>query len=240
MTLPVFRAVPLPPMGPYRLEGSEGRHAAVVRRVRAGEALLLVDGEGGVAEAVVTVAGRDTLDVDVATSRRDARPSPQLTVVQALAKGEHAERAVDLLTEVGVDVIVPWSAARSIVRWEGDRESKARARWQAVADAAAKQSRRTWWPQVAPLATTAEVATLLTGADVGVALHESATAPLSSLDVGDALSIVLVVGPEGGIAPEELAAIGGRPCRLGPEVLRTSSAGLAAVAALLSRTSRWA
>jgi 16S rRNA (uracil1498-N3)-methyltransferase len=239
MTLPVFRAAPLPAEGPYCLDGAEGRHAAAVRRLRAGEALLLVDGEGGVAEAVVTAAGRDTLDVEVSSVRREARPSPGLTVVQALAKGEHAERAVDLLTEVGVDVIVPWSASRSVVRWEGERGLKARARWQAVADAASKQSRRSWWPQVAPPTTTAEVAALLTGADVAVVLHESATEPLSSLDVSAARSIVLVVGPEGGIAPDELDAIGGVICRLGPEVLRTSSAGMAAASALLSRTTRW-
>jgi 16S rRNA (uracil1498-N3)-methyltransferase len=227
-------------VGPYCLGGSEGRHAASVRRLRAGEALILVDGDGGVAEAVVTTAGRDVLDVEVSVSRRDPRPSPRLTVVQALAKGEHAERAVDLLTEVGADLIVPWSAGRSIVRWEGDRGTKARARWQAVADAAAKQSRRTWWPHIALLTTTDEVAALVADADVGVVLHESATEPLASLDVREARSIVLVVGPEGGIAPGELAEIGGSVCRLGPQVLRTSSAGMAAASALLSRTARWA
>lgn len=240
MSLPVFRAAPLPEVGPYRLAGSEGRHAAAVRRLRSGEVLLLVDGVGGVAEGVVTVAGRDILDVDVSARHQDPVPSPRLTVVQALAKGEHAERAVDLLTEVGADLIVPWAATRSVVRWEGERARKARARWQAVADAASKQSRRTWWPQIAPLATTAEVAALLAGADVGVVLHESAAQPLAALDVRDADSIVLAVGPEGGIAADELATLGGLVCRLGPEVLRTSSAGVAAAAALLSRTARWA
>ncbi|HEY5335785.1 MAG TPA: 16S rRNA (uracil(1498)-N(3))-methyltransferase [Mycobacteriales bacterium] len=239
MSLPVFRAAPLPEVGSYRLDGAEGRHAATVRRLRSGEALLLVDGVGGVADAVVTAAGRDALDVEVSARRQQPAPSPRLTVVQALAKGEHAERAVDLLTEVGADLIVPWSAARSVVRWEGERGAKARVRWQAVADAAAKQSRRSWWPQVSPLASTAEVAALVAGADVGLVVHESADQPLASVDVCRAASIVLVVGPEGGIAAEELAEMGGSICRLGPEVLRTSSAGIAAAAALLSRTTRW-
>lgn len=239
MTRPSFRAVPLPGVGPYRLDGAEGRHAATVRRLRPGEALVLVDGVGGVAEAVVTAAGREALDVAVSGCTRQPPPSPRLTVVQALAKGEHAERAVDLLTEVGADLIVPWPAARSIVRWEDGRSARARARWQGVADAAAKQSRRSWWPQIAPPATTAEVAALVGGADVGVVLHESAARPVTSIDVGGATSIVLVVGPEGGIAADELATLGGSACRLGPEVLRTSSAGMAAAAALLSRTGRW-
>lgn len=240
MTPPVFRAAPLPEVGAYRLDGSEGRHAAAVRRLRPGEALVLVDGEGGVADAVVTAAGRDVLDVAVSARRRDPPPSPRLIVVQALVKGEHAERAVDLLTEVGADVIVPWSAARSVARWEGERGTKAIGRWRAIAAAAAKQSRRTWWPQVAPLATTAEVADLVRDADVGVVLHEAAAQPMTALEVGAAESIVLVVGPEGGISDDELTALGGTACRLGPEVLRASSAGIAAAATLLSRTARWA
>lgn len=240
MTRPVFRAAPLPPVGPYRLDGPEGRHAATVRRLRRGEELLLVDGDGGCADAVVTAAHREALDLEVTGSRRLSPPSPRLTVVQALAKGDHADRAVDLLTEVGADLIVPWSAARSVVRWDGDRGDRARGRWQAVADAAAKQSRRSWWPRVAPLATTDDVAALVREADVGVVLHESADRPLSSVDVADARSIVLVAGPEGGITVDEVAALGGAACRLGPEVLRSSSAGTAAAAALLARTARWA
>ncbi|HEX7355639.1 MAG TPA: 16S rRNA (uracil(1498)-N(3))-methyltransferase [Mycobacteriales bacterium] len=240
MTRPVFRAVPLPDAGPYRLLGPEGRHAAAVRRLRAGEELLLVDGTGGSARAVVTASHRDALDLQVCDPRRVPPASPRLTVVQALAKGEHAERAVDLLTEVGADEIVPWAAARSVVRWDGDRQARGRLRWQAVADAAAKQSRRVWWPQVTPLASTAQVAGLVRAADLGVVLHEAAGRPLADVDVAAAGSVVLVVGPEGGIAPEEVDALGAVACRLGPEVLRTSSAGIAAAAALLSRTGRWA
>lgn len=239
MTAPVFRATPLPAPGPYRLDGPAGRHAALVRRLRPGETVRLVDGAGATAEAVVTAARREVLDVEVGNVRREPPPQPRLTVVQALAKGEHADRAVDLLTEVGADVIVPWAAARSVVRWDGDRADRARARWRAVADAAAAQSRRTWWPQIAPLAGTAEVAATVAGADLGVVLHEEGAAALADLAVPPSGEIVVVVGPEGGITPEELALLGGSVCRLGRDVLRTSTAGVAASAALLARSPRW-
>ena len=240
MTAPVFRASPLPGPGPYRLEGPAGRHAAASRRLRPGEGLRLVDGAGGVADAVVTAAHRDAVEVAVGDVRHDPPPQPRLTVVQALAKGEHADRAVDLLTEVGADLIVPWAAARSVVRWDGERGDRARRRWQAVADAAATQSRRTWWPRVVPLAGTADVAARVARADLGVVLHERAGPALAGLAVPAAGEIVVVVGPEGGITDEEMTVLGGTPCRLGGEVLRTSTAGVVASAALLARSPRWA
>jgi 16S rRNA (uracil1498-N3)-methyltransferase len=235
LSLPVFKVASLPALGGFRLDGPEGRHAATVRRIRPGEQLLLVDGVGGSAAAEAVSVGRDVLDVEISGVRHDPSPSPRLTVVQALAKGDRGELAVELLTEVGVDVIVPWAAARCVVRWDGDRGAKARARWQATADAAAKQSRRTWWPAVADLASTGEVASLVAGADLAVVLHEDATDPLPSAVAGE---VVVVVGPEGGINPDEIAVLG-HAHRLGSEVLRTSTAGVAAAAALLSRTSRW-
>ncbi len=126
--------------------------------------------------------------------------------------------------------------------WKGERAAKSHAKWQATAREAAKQSRRSWLPTVAPLATTADLASLLAEADLAVVLHEDATTPLSALDVPASGRIVVVVGPEGGISPEELevlAAHGAVSVRLGAEVLRTSTAGVVAVAALLARTPRW-
>lgn len=243
MSRPVFRAAPLPAVGAYRLGGDAGRHAAGVRRLRAGEGLLLVDGVGGVADATVVAAGRDHLDVEVASVHTEPPPAPRLVVVQALAKGDRGELAVELLTEVGADEIVPWQAARSVARWDAGRALRGRSRWQRVADAAAEQSRRAWWPMVAPVMRTAEVAALVAGADFAVVLHEEASEPLASLPVPAAGVLVVVVGPEGGLDQAELAAlgdVGARAARLGHEVLRTSSAGLAGAAALLSRTGRWA
>jgi 16S rRNA (uracil1498-N3)-methyltransferase len=163
--------------------------------------------------------------------------------VQALPKGERGELAVEVLTEVGVDRIVPWAASRSVAVWKGERATRSRAKWQATAREAAKQSRRSWLPTVTPLASTSDLATLVAEADLALVLHEDATLPLGALEVPEAGRIVLVVGPEGGISPDELAVLGdagAHVVRLGAEVLRTSTAGVVAVAAVLARTSRWA
>lgn len=236
MTPPVFRSAALAAVGESLvLDGPEGHHAAAVRRLRVGERLDLVDGAGEVAECVVVDAGRDALTCRVVVRRSVPFPQPRLLVVQALAKAGRDEDAVEAMTEVGVDAFVPWEAARSVARWKRDR-------WTAVAREAAKQSRRAWFPEVAPPASTAHVCDLLRRAALAVVLHESATEPLTALDLPDAGDVVLVVGPEGGITDEELTAFsaaGARICRLGPTVLRTSTAGVAAAAVLSARTGRW-
>jgi 16S rRNA (uracil1498-N3)-methyltransferase len=147
-----------------------------------------------------------------------------------------------MLTEVGVDVIVPWAAARSVAVWRGDKQAKALAKWRSTAREAAKQARRSWFPEVAELASTADVVALVAAADLAVVLHEAAAVPLASFEIPDTGRIVVVVGPEGGLSPDEIDAFieaGAVSVRLGAEVLRTSTAGVAAVAAILSLTSRW-
>ncbi|RJK97046.1 16S rRNA (uracil(1498)-N(3))-methyltransferase [Vallicoccus soli] len=243
MTPPVFLVEPgtLPPRGRLVLDGAEGRHAAAVRRLQPGEALVLADGAGEVADCVVAVAHRDSLELEVVARRALPAPSPRLVVVQALAKGDRGETAVETMTEVGVDAVVPWAAARSVVQWRGDRGARALGKWRATAREAAKQSRRARVPEVLPLATTAEVAALA-GAGTAYVLHEEAEEPLATAPLPDGGDLVLVVGPEGGVAPDELdalAAAGARPVRLGAEVLRTSTAGTAALAVLQVRTGRW-
>ena len=170
------------------------------------------------------------------------RPDPRLVVVQALPKGDRAELAVETMTELGVDEIVPWSAARSITRWDGPRGQKALDRWRRTAREAAKQSRRAWVPAVAELAGTAAVVERLAGA-AALVLHEAATATLAGADLPTSGELIVVVGPEGGISDDELdrfAAAGATPVRLGDPVLRTSTAGAAALAALSLRLGRWA
>ncbi|WP_328522326.1 16S rRNA (uracil(1498)-N(3))-methyltransferase [Kribbella sp. NBC_00359] len=220
------------------LEGTEGRHAAVVRRIGPGERVRLTDGRGAWAEGPVVAAGK--AGVTVAVDERGSVPAarPRVVVVQAVPKGERAELAVEMLTEVGADVIVPWNAERSQFRANPERIAKTLAKWQAWAFEASKQSRRSWFAEVAPIASTAEVAQLLADAALPVVLHEEATVPLAALDVPDDGDVVIVIGPEGGIAPDELTAFGVEPVRLGDTVLRTSTAGVAAAAALLAR-SRW-
>jgi len=228
-----------PDPGRVRLEGPEGRHAVTVRRTRVGEQVELVDGTGLRLCCEVVAVGRDSLEAQVVSVSRESPPSPRLVVVQALAKGQRAELAVQAVTEVGADVIVPWSASRAVVQWRGDRAGKSLARWRSTAREAAKQARHSRTPEVTALAATADLATLLTDAALAVVLHEAATVAVNSLEVPEAGDVVVVVGPEGGISEQELAAFGVEPVRLGPTVLRTSTAGVAACAALLSRTARW-
>ena len=169
-------------------------------------------------------------------------PEPRITVVQALPKGDRGELAVELMTEIGVDAIIPWAAQRCVVRWQGDRGERALAKWRSAAREAAKQSRRAWLPEVLALASLADVAKRASDAACAIVLEADAESALSHLTLPDQGEIVLVVGPEGGITPAERAALaeaGAVEARLGPTVLRTSTAGAAAAAVLLTRTSRW-
>lgn len=218
--------------------GAEGRHAAVVRRIGPGERIRLTDGRGAWAEGPVTAASKAGITVSVDARGSVPAVQPRLVVVQAVPKGERAELAVEMLTEVGADVIVPWNAERSQFRANPERVAKTHAKWQSWAFEASKQSRRSWFATVEPIASTTEVARLVAAAALPVVLHEEARTPLATLDVPAAGDVVIVIGPEGGIAPAELAAFGVEPVRLGDTVLRTSTAGVAAAAALLAR-SRW-
>ncbi|HEX4791799.1 MAG TPA: 16S rRNA (uracil(1498)-N(3))-methyltransferase [Actinospica sp.] len=256
MSVPVFYAPreQLSGSSTVRLDGPEGRHAALVRRLQPRERIDLTDGAGLLAGCVILHSDGYALDLEVQELRMVPPPSPRLTVVQGLAKGDRGETAVETMTEIGVDVIVPWSAGRSIAQWKGERGGKSLAKWRGTAREAAKQSRRSWWPEVTEPATTAKVAKLLAAATMPVVLHEEAELALAALsppepapDTASASSaapaeIVLVVGPEGGISPEELmqfAEAGAAPYRMGPTVLRTSTAGTAAAAVLLARSGRW-
>jgi len=222
------------------LDGDEGRHAATVKRIRTGEQVVLTDGAGTSATCSVTEAAKSSLVTAVEEIRFVERGTPTITVVQALPKGDRGELAVEMLTEIDVDRIVPWAASRSVAVWKGERATKGLAKWQATARTATKQARRSWLPEITELASTDEVVALIAQADVAVVLHEAAELPLAEVSLEDATSILVVVGPEGGISDEELEAFAGaRVVRLGSSVLRTSTAGVAAVAALLSRTPRW-
>ena len=239
MSLAVFLAEDLT-AGQVRLTGAEGRHAAGAKRLRVGEQVELVDGRGTRARCEVLEVARDEVLLAVGEPTVEPAPSPRLVVVQALPKGDRGELAVELMTEVGVDVVVPWSAARCVVQWKGERGDKALRRWRSAAREAAKQSRRSWLPEVREAAGTTQVLGLLP--EAVLVLHEDAEVPLASVDLPAAGDIALVVGPEGGLTDEELAifrAAGATPVRLGRTVLRTSTAGAAAAAVVSARTGRW-
>ena len=222
--------------------GEEAHHAVVVRRLRVGESVVLTDGLGVAATGAVESTGKRVFAVRVSSVSRTPRPTPEVVVVQALPKGDRGELAVEVLTEVGVSEIVPWAASRSVAVWKGERAAKSLARWRATAREAGKQARRPWAASVSPLASTDDVRALVAAADLAVVLHEAASSPLASVAVPASGSVLVVVGPEGGLSDDEIEAFtqaGAVAVRLGSEVLRTSTAGLAAVSAVLSRTSRW-
>ena len=240
-TPPLFLLDPIPSGDEFVLDGAEGRHAARVKRLGPGEPLLVGDGRGGLAECTVGAVAGDALRLRVLARRAVPRPDPRLVVVQALPKGERAELAVELMTELGADEIVPWAAARSIAQWHGPRGDKALAKWRRAAAEAAKQSRRAWVPLVGELATTGHVAARL-AAGAGFVLHESAGMALAGAGVSGSGEVFIVVGPEGGITDGELSAFesaGAFAVRLGEPVLRTSTAGAAALAVLSTRLGRW-
>jgi 16S rRNA (uracil1498-N3)-methyltransferase len=244
VSVPLFLVPSLPTGGTWTLDGPEGHHAATVQRLRVGEELLLADGRGGTASAVVTTVGRGTLDLTIKTTSYAEPPDPRLVVVQGIAKGDRGELAVQAMTEVGVDEIVPWAASRSVTQWRGERGDRAREKWAGTAREAAKQARRPWLPSVAgaPDESTTTVARRIGAAALGLVLHEEATERLTTVELPSTGSVVLVVGPEGGITDREVAefeAAGARTVRLGDSVLRTSTAGVAAIAVLSTRLSRW-
>ena len=228
------------------VDGDEGFHAATVRRIRPGEHLVLGDGAGGLARCLVERAGRDGLHARVLRRWSVAPGQPAVTVVQALPKSERSELAIELATEAGADAFLAWQAARCVANWQGARLDKGLRRWRAVARSAARQSRRAHIPSVDGVLSTAALTQRIrdevaAGAKV-LALHESATDRLADVSVAQANSLSLVVGPEGGIAPDEIAALtdaGAVAVRLGPQVLRTSTAAAVALGALGVLTSRW-
>lgn len=242
-TLPVFLVDTLPTGAQAVLDGPEGRHAATVRRLRAGEELVLSDGHGGLARCAVTAAERDLVRLDVADRWTEPAPRPRVVLAQALVKGDRGELAVELATEAGVDAVLPWRAARCVARWEdGPRGDKALARWRNTAREAAKQARRAWCPEVEAPVDTAALGRRVGAAAKALVLHESATARLTEVALPEDGDLVLVVGPEGGITDAELdtlAAAGAEPVRLGPTVLRASTAGAVALGALGALTNRW-
>ena len=244
MSLPVYFHAGVAGLGrhdPVELTGDEGHHA-VVKRVRAGESAQLTDGSGTIVTVTVTEVTRTGFQAIVEAVTTTPRETPRVVVVQAIPKGDRGELAVEMLTEVGVDVVVPWAASRCVAIWRGDKADKALAKWRSSAREAAKQARRAWFPEVRPMVTTDEVARLLRETNVPVVLHEAASGPLADVPVPGRGEIVIVVGPEGGLDESELAAFaaaGAEPVRLGSSVLRTSTAGVAATAALLTRSPRW-
>ena len=251
MTAPVFLADPgtlgsLVGGARYVLHGSEARHAGVVQRRRAGERVDVVDGAGVRLECVIAAVEPGRLELDVVERREEPGPEVRLVLVQALAKGDRDELAIEAATEVGVDDVVPWQAKRSIVVWRGDRAARSRARWLATVRTATKQARRAFVPAVDDAVgldgLVRRIGLAVEAGGAALVLHEEATTPLDAVVLPHGGELLVVVGPEGGIDETErdaLTAAGAIEVRLGPHVLRTSTAGPVALALLCSRLGRW-
>lgn len=255
MTAPVFIAAPgslddLAPGEQWTLTGPEARHAANVQRLRVGEPIEVVDGAGVRLVGAIAPGGPATATsgvvVEVLSLRREEHPAPRLVLVQALAKGGRDEMAVEAATELGVDAVRPWQAERSVVQWRGDKVARGEQRWQAIVASATKVARRAWLPQVRPFvrgdALVPEVAQAVATGSVVLLLHEQASASIGSVALDGVADIVMIVGPEGGISDGEVAALttaGAQPALMGPNVLRSSTAGPAALAVLSQRLGRW-
>ena len=232
-------ADPLPQIGAQvQLDGDEGRHAAVVRRIRSGETILIGDGRGRAVGGVVTEVSKASLVITVDRQLAAAEPARRYLGVQALAKGDRGQLAVEMLTEVGVAEIIPWQAARSIVHWSSEQGDKGLSRWRATAREAAKQSRRLNVPVLREPVTTADLIDVVQNVDLALILHEEAQDSLADVDLPERGTVMIIIGPEGGIAPAELTeltAAGTRPVRISDGILRTSTAGVVALAGLMSR-----
>lgn len=217
------------------LTGAEAKHAHV-KRIQPGERIMLIDGQGSTALTRVTSVGAGRVDGVVEKQQFVPQPTPRVTVVQAVPKGERAELAVDLAVQAGADAIVPWISHRTIARWPANKQAKQVEKWRAQALSSAKQARRAWVPEVRDPVTTNQLSELLQERHALV-LHEDATDSIRDVDFGE--DVWLIVGPEGGIGDDELEILGARPVKLGPEVLRTASAAFAGLCAIGALTSRW-
>lgn len=254
MSNPVFFTLPgsldgIEPGAGFVLEGPEARHAVAVKRLEQGEPVDIVDGAGRRLTGTVAASGPSALEVECLAITDEVRPDVRLVLVQALAKGDRDELAIETATELGIDAVVPWQSERSIVRWKGDRAAKAHAKWQSVVAAAAKQARRAWVPEVRPAVDTAALAAAVQAVDLAVILHEDAVRPLRTVieswpgrNGGGVREVLLIVGPEGGISQREVTRLcdkGAVTALLGPHVLRSSTAGPAAVVLVSDVLGRW-
>jgi 16S rRNA (uracil1498-N3)-methyltransferase len=242
MTDPLFLdelAAPLPTVGSQLLlAGDEGRHAAVVRRIRRGEMIMIGDGRGRGVHGVVVETGPSGLIVEVAGHLAAPEEPRRMVAAQALAKGDRSELAVEMMTEMGISEIIPWQASRSIVRWSEERAVRSLARWRSIVREAAKQSRRLNVPQVSEPVTTRQLAQRVANADLALLLHGEAAESIAEIDLPAAGTVLIIIGPEGGISGDELSELtraGARPVAISDGVLRTSTAGVVALAAVKLR-----
>lgn len=225
------------------LGGSEGKHAVNVRRMRVGEGIQLSDGRGLRVRGTVSALGNNSLTVAIDSVIQETEPTVGLTIIQALAKGDRDELSIQAATELGCWAVIPWQADRSISKWEGPKIAKSVDRWQTIVAEAAKQSLRVFEPKVAQPISSKQLNASVGDFDLVLVLDPTAEYGLGGLEISPAQkSVAIVVGPEGGISDSELSALeqaGAKRVHLGEPILRTSTAGVAAIAVIQAKLGLW-
>lgn len=219
------------------LTGDEGHHAADVLRIRVGEEIDISNNRGSTARVVVTKVAKGELEGTIQERGTAVEASPRVVVAQALIKANSMSEAIDLMTQTGVCEVVPWRAERSVIN--GEVGGVKIERWRAAARAAAKQSRRPMIPEVHEVATTTDLIARFREFSVVCVLHEEAISGLAEIDWTRHSSVLLIVGPEGGVSAAELDRLtqaGATPIRIGATVLRSMAAGAIGVASVLAQT----
>lgn len=229
-----------------KLDTSASRHAIRSQRLSTGDEVLVSDGAGTLAQGVIESADPQNANIRIRTITVEERPKFQVNLVQALAKGDRDLLAAEMATETGIDSVTPWQAARSIVRLKAERASKTLAKWEARLQAAAQQARRAYIPSLRAPVVTDQIAELHDPAKghYVVVLHEDGQTTIAEVatSLENIDTIHLVVGPEGGVAAQELDAVlaaGGSAVRIGNNVMRASTAGPIAIALVNQHFNRW-
>jgi 16S rRNA (uracil1498-N3)-methyltransferase len=245
MVLPLFHLdiTDVPAVGStVTLTGSEAKHAATVRRMRQGEGIQLSNGRGLRIIGVVAAVEPAAVALTVTEASVEEIPKPELVLVQALAKGDRDELAIQAATELGVSGVIPWQAERSISRWDGPKVAKGVERWQSIVAEAAKQALRAHTPSVGQPQTTKQLAASFGNGRLALVLDPTASRAITQVEIPTDGQLLVCVGPEGGISDSELSVLesaGAVRVRLGSEILRTSTAGMAAISVLQAKLGRW-
>ncbi len=235
--------VPTPAPERLTVRGERFHHLAHVLRIAAGDAVEVFDGRGRAFDAKVEHVGEFELELALGVERSESG-GRAITIVQGLPKGDKMEWIVEKATELGATTIVPVETARAVVKLDAARGEKKRERWQRIAEEAARQCRRSDVPVVsAPARLEEAVAALDEATRVLVLDEEERAVRLGEVltAIGPDVPLALVVGPEGGLAREEVEALlgeGAVPVSLGKNILRTETAALAALSVVLHRDGR--
>jgi 16S rRNA (uracil1498-N3)-methyltransferase len=220
------------------VDGDEAHHGVNVLRLKQSEQVKISDGVGNWGIGKVNQLSKKSFTVEISDRGFEPAPKQQVIVVQAILKNDANKEAVDFLTQVGADEIIPWQSQHSI----GKIDVKSLSKWQTVARESSRQSRRVRIPVITNTHSTESLISKIQDLENIFVLHESAENRLSQIEINQEADVFLIVGPEGGLSEFEVntfMAAGAKVVRLGESVLRAANAGAAATSVVMSRTGKW-